>query len=96
MAFSSSGKYLLCGCSDHHIRLYLLYDTEDSSMIKPELVFSEKLDGMVNSVFFSPESDLFVAITNNCTYVYRRKKKEIFKKLVMTQKDIPKRTTHGL
>jgi WD40 repeat protein len=44
MALSNSGKYLAAGCADKHLRVYLLYDSDSSDDIIPEMIFEEKLD----------------------------------------------------
>jgi WD40 repeat protein len=44
MSLSNSGKYLATGCADKHLRVYLLYDSDSSDDIIPEMIFEQQLD----------------------------------------------------
>lgn len=81
---SNSGKYLAAGCSDHFFRFYLLYDTQDSDEIQPDLIFEEKLDQQVNHVAFSSEDDLICVCTDKSAFMFSRKKKKLVKKFEIT------------
>lgn len=81
---------MVTGSADKFLRLFKI-DESSEGKLSAEKVFEEELDSEVNHVSFSSEDDLIVASTNNLIYLYRAKKKLLFKKLDVPSADLPKR-----
>lgn len=98
MDLSNSGKYLAAGCADKHLRVFLLYDSDSSDDIIPEMIFEEKLDDQVNHVAFSSEDEFVAVCTEKSAYLFCRKLKKMLNnfKITSDHQGVATRCTHAL
>lgn len=80
----------MTGSADKFLRVFKLEENPDGK-ISAEKQFEEQLDSELNHVSFSSEDDLIVASTNTAVYLYRAKKKALFKKLELSNSELPKK-----